>query len=321
MRNISGISVFSGKRLDASGGWPFGFRLQLLTASGELQLIDVDPSNDSSLEMIYTPYVLLRPRPQRQTWKIPNHIFQTWKEGPKTPEMEAAIETFRTQGGYMYNCLSDAQCADFLEKEFGRRFSNAYRVLAPGAYRADFWRYCILYKYGGVYADAKTTLLRNLDEILRPQDELILVRDIPSQCLLNGFLACSPGHPLMLIALSMTLERIEKREYGVDPLDICGPHLLGRAFCKWKGQKEDMMTLTPGYTSTMQVLGRSSDGVYIVSPEGEHLMEKNYPSYYNNDMDVRIHYPQLWAAHAVYLDAPPWTPQKTETSDTQSKNV
>ena len=281
----------------------------MLTSSNEIQMVDVRESSESSVEMVLRLYVSLQPRPERGNWKIPAHIFQTWKEGSKTPEMEATISTFQSQNGYAYNCLTDAQCTEFLHREFGERFRNAYTVLVPGAYRADFWRYCVLYKYGGVYADAKTTLFRSLDEIIRPHDELILVRDVPSQCILNGFIACSPGHPLLGIVLVMTLERIEKREYGVDPLDITGPHLLGRAFCRWKGYPEDTMTLTPGYTATMQILGRSEDRLYITSPEGENLMQKEYPSYYKNDMDVRIHYPLLWHAHAVYADQPPWTPK------------
>jgi hypothetical protein len=307
LQDISGCLRFTANRTDASGGWPIGFRLQMLTSSNEIQMVDVRESTESSVDMILRLYVSLKSRPERSKWKIPQIIFQTWKEGLKTPEMEATIATFQNQSGYVYNCLTDAQCAAFLHQEFGERFYKAYKVLAPGAYRADFWRYCILYKYGGVYADAKTSLLRNLDEIIRPNDELILVRDIPSQCILNGFIACTPGHPLLGIVLAMSLERIEKRDYGTGPLDITGPHLFGRAFCRWRGFPEDTMTLTPGYTSTMQILGRSADRVYITSPEGENLMQKEYPSYYNNDMDVRMHYPHLWAVHAVYTDQPPWT--------------
>jgi hypothetical protein len=308
LQDLSGQVLFQAKRKDSHTGWTKGFRLQVLTASGDIQMVDVPESKTSTTEMMLRMYIHLTPRIPRDQWKIPRHIFQTWKDGPKTPEMEAAISTFKAQEGYKHNCLTDEQCVTFLQDEFGERFSNAYKVLVPGAYRADFWRYCVLFKYGGVYADAKTTLFRNLDEILRPHDELVLVRDIPSQCLLNGFIACTPGHTLIAIVLALTLERIEKRHYGVDPLDITGPHIFGRAFCRWKQQVEDTMTLTPGYTSTMQILGRSEDGLYIVSPEGERLMQKEYPSYYKNDMDVRIHYPQLWAAHAVYADAPPWTP-------------
>lgn len=306
LQDTSGHLLFLIKRTDSSTGWSSPFRVWLYNSKNEVQIVDIPSCSFPELPLLIKPYIFFTKKPERQFWNIPAHIFQTWKAGTKTPEMEAAQATFEKQTGYVYGCFNDEQCAGFLYQEFGERYKNAYVNLVPGAYRADFWRYCILYKFGGVYADAKTTLFRNLDEIIRPQDELVLVRDIPSQCLLNGFIACKKNHPLLKIIIDMTLERIEKREYGVDPLDITGPHIFGRAFCKWMGVVEDTMTLTTGYTSTIQILERSEDKEYIISPEGEKLMQKEYKSYYKNDVDVRIHYPQLWAAHAVYADEPPY---------------
>lgn len=305
-QDISGNVILSVNRTDCSTGWDTPLRVLLMNTKNESQYIEIPPSPTSSLPILIKPYISLSPQPERQFWTIPPFIFQTWKTESKTPEMEAAQKTFRDQKGYIYGCFTDEQCTAFLQQEFGEKYKNAYLMLVPGAYRADFWRYCMLYKFGGVYADAKTTLYRPLDELIRPHDELVLVRDIPSQCLLNGFIACKPNHPLLKIVIDMVLERIENRSYGVDPLDITGPHIFGRAFCRWMGVVEDSMTLTPGYTSSIQILGRSEDKLYIVSPEGERLMQKEYESYYKKDVDVRIHYPQLWHMRAVYADQAPW---------------
>jgi hypothetical protein len=291
---------------DSSAGWTHPFKLSLRNVNNDVQLLEIDKSTDSTINIPIQPYISLTKQPLRKFWFIPPQIFQTWRDENRTPEMLAAQKTFQEQQGYIYRCFTDAQCYSFLETEYGEKYKKAYALLAPGAYRADFWRYCMLYKFGGVYADAKTTLFRPLDEILRPQDELVLVRDIPSKCLLNGFFACRPRHPLLKIVIDMVLERIEGREYGEDPLDITGPHIFGKAFCRWRGQKDDSMTLTPGYTSTIQILGRSEDKLYIISPEGENLMQKEYPSYYTNDIDVKFHYPQLWHMRAVYVDQPPY---------------
>lgn len=304
--DCSGISLLQVQRKDTETGWPDFTRLAMRNSVGDVQQIELQASERSQTELILRPYIPLMPRPNRQYWKIPPLIFQTWKDGEKSPEMQQAQQTFLSQNGYIYQHFTDQQCYDFLEAEFGPHVRDAYAVLVPGAYRADLWRYCVLYKFGGIYADIKTTLFRNLDEILRPEDELVLVRDVPSQCILNGFLACKPRHPLMKLAVEMALDRIFQRSYGVDPLDITGPHLLGRAFCRWMNCPEDTMTLTAGYTSTMQFLARSDDKLYIISPEGERLMQKEYESYYQKDMDVRVHYPQLWAHRAVYKDQPPW---------------
>ena len=67
----------------------------------------------------------------------------------------------------------------------GDRYADAYFLLTPGASRADFWRYCALWRFGGVYADSKMRLLRPLDDIIRSTDELVLTKDIPDTCILN----------------------------------------------------------------------------------------------------------------------------------------
>lgn len=294
------------ERTDLSGGWDQEFSVLIQNHLGEYQHIEVPKSDSHRLEIPLNLYISLRLRPDRKFWKIPPYIFQTWKAGDKTPEMEAAMATFTRQKGYTHICWTDDECYAFLLKVFGERYANAYKVLVPGAYRADFWRYCMLYKFGGVYADAKTTCLRPLDEILRPDDELILVRDLPSTCLLNGFIACRPNHPLLGIVIDMVLENIESRTYGTSPLDITGPHVFGKAFCRWKGYPYNTMNLFAGYTHTLQMLARHEDKVHIVSPEGEQIFVKEYNSYYKNDVDVSVHYPQLWAMRAVYADQPPW---------------
>lgn len=291
---------------DISGGWSDDFFISLANHQGEYQQLRVPRHTEQRFVIPLNLALSFRAKPDRQFWKIPPFIFQTWKSGEKTPEMKEAISSFSTQPGYTHVCWTDEECCNFLFNVFGDRYAKAYSLLVPGAFRADFWRYCILYKFGGVYADAKTTCLRALDEIIRPDDELILVRDIPETCLLNGFIACSPGHPLLGLVIEMVLKNIESRSYGEDPLDITGPHIFGRAFCRWKGYPDDTVSLFAGTTRTIQIFSRHSDKVHIISPEGERLLVKEYDSYYKNDVDVSTHYPQLWTLKAVYSDQPPY---------------
>jgi hypothetical protein len=293
------------KRCDISGGWDEPFSVSLRNITGSSMNYEVPKSIRQTLKIPINPFIGLSLAIPRADWKIPPIIFQTWRAGEITPEMKLARQSFLDQDHYKYICWNDEECLKFLHVEYGERYAKAYSMLVPGAYRADFWRYCVLYKFGGVYADAKTTCLRPLDEIIRPTDELVLVRDIPVTCLLNGFIACQPGHQLLKLAMEKTLENIEARAYGDDPLDICGPHLFGKMFCKLLSTPEDCLTLGPAYTPSIQILGRSKDKKYIISPEGEPLLEKEYDSYYKNDINVQFHYPALWASKLVYKDQLP----------------
>ncbi len=49
----------------------------------------------------------------------------------------------------------DSDCRSFIAREYPPDVLMAYDRLIPTAFKADLWRYCVLYKYGGVYLDVK----------------------------------------------------------------------------------------------------------------------------------------------------------------------
>ena len=53
---------------------------------------------------------------------------------------------------YLYN---DDDCRAFIRDAFPPDVVAAYDLLIPTAFKADLWRYCVLYKFGGVYLDIK----------------------------------------------------------------------------------------------------------------------------------------------------------------------
>ena len=56
---------------------------------------------------------------------------------------------------------------------------------APGAFKADLWRYSVLYAYGGVYLDDDSDIKTPLDEVIGIDDFLIMSEEGS-----NGFGAC-----------------------------------------------------------------------------------------------------------------------------------
>ncbi len=53
---------------------------------------------------------------------------------------------------YLFN---DSDCRAFILREYPPDVLTAYDRLIPTAFKADLWRYCVLYKYGGMYLDVK----------------------------------------------------------------------------------------------------------------------------------------------------------------------
>lgn len=65
--------------------------------------------------------------------------------------------------------ICDNQCKDdFMSTVFGNtKIYWAYSMINPlvGASKADIWRYCALYTYGGVYLDDDSDIKTPLDEV------------------------------------------------------------------------------------------------------------------------------------------------------------
>ena len=75
---------------------------------------------------------------------------------------------------YNFIFYDDNDCELFIKNNFDENVYKAYMSINSvyGAMKADFFRYCILYKNGGVYLDIDSVILRPLDELIR-DDELI----------------------------------------------------------------------------------------------------------------------------------------------------
>ena len=67
-----------------------------------------------------------------------------------------------------YNIIlyDDEMCRKFLLEEWGELYLNIFDFIVDGPIKADFWRLCILYKYGGVYSDIDNEPLLSFNEFI-----------------------------------------------------------------------------------------------------------------------------------------------------------
>jgi len=130
--------------------------------------------------------------------------------------------------------FTNSECDSFLKIYCPERVYDAYRTLVPGAYKADLWRLCILYLYGGVYIDAYATPHVSLDDMFRgcisEESSFVSILDSTSfQAVHNGFIACSRHHPFIRKTIENIVQNVESRFYGSSSLDITGPVALSKS--------------------------------------------------------------------------------------------
>ena len=81
--------------------------------------------------------------------KIPKYLFQTYNNINKIPpKVFQNIEKYAPD--YKHFIYDDTACKIFLKKYFVPEVLKKFNKLKLGAHKADLWRYCVLYIYGGI---------------------------------------------------------------------------------------------------------------------------------------------------------------------------
>ena len=135
-----------------------------------------------------------------------------------------------------YKYFNDYNCDEFIKNNFNYNIYKAYNSLIPTAYKADLWRYCILYKYGGIYGDLTQNVINNYD-VNKNNADIILVKD-RNVCNSNNniqisFIAVKQYNNFMRYLINNITNDILQKHKGLCPLDITGPRAFGRYFCKY----------------------------------------------------------------------------------------
>ena len=206
---------------------------------------------------------------------IPLHIYQTWHTKKLPPKMKECVEKLKKDNPEFEHHLYDIEdCRKFIGKHFDKEVLDAYDKLKPLAYKADLWRYCVLYKKGGIYLDIKYQcepgfkLIELVDKEyfmldcpyddgnISHEDDIKIINKKPyynniynkideNKCknkninIANGFIICKPKNKLMYECIQNCVKNIKNNYYGFNPLYPTGPGLLGDLYFKGDFSKID----------------------------------------------------------------------------------
>lgn len=167
---------------------------------------------------------------------IPKTVFQYWDTDPVPEEVQQVMESWQKLPGFEYRrfCRSDA--IGFLRDTFGPSHERAFLLANNVAEECDFLRLCLLYHFGGVYADADDRHLGGLDVLLDTRAGMILFRE-PFGAVANNFFCAAPGHPVLKIAMDLACGALVGRSRECT-WSKTGPGLLTRATAVFLAQPQ-----------------------------------------------------------------------------------
>ena len=223
---------------------------------------------------------------------IPLDIYQTWKTKDLPPKMEKCVETLKRQNPeFRHHLYDDEDCYQFIQDNFDPEVAEAYDALIPGAYKADLWRCCILYKRGGIYLDIKYYCADGF-KLINLTDKEYFVHDSTAYTtngdivdgIYNAMIVALPGNQKLKESIDRIVDNVKTQYYGKSDLEPTGPLCLAKSFSKSDFSNMDMVF---------------SNQTNDIRMNGKPVMIQ-YKEYYTRDNVGNNRYGDLWGRRNVY---------------------
>jgi len=180
------------------------------------------------------PYITLQKEKPETSSVIPRIIYQTWFTKGLPKYMNATVENLKGKHPtFTHYLFDDKDCREFIKEQLPEAL-EAYDNLIPGAYKADLWRYCCLYKTGGIYLDIKFNTAKdfNLESLL--DNEYYVADTIEphirqnKEGIYNAFIVSKPDNPILKKCIEEIIVSVKKRQKGPTALHLSGPQLMAK---------------------------------------------------------------------------------------------
>ena len=229
--------------------------------------------------------------------EVPLHIYQTWHSDEMPPKMAACVESIKLDNPeFKHHLFSDADCREFIEANFDGEVLDAYDSIIPGAFKADLWRYCVLYENGGVYLDIKYKCNAGF-KLKDIATDNFFAREyngegtgLSEKPIYTGCMISKPKNPVFMKCIRRICRNVKNKYYGYYNTEPTGPILVGSYFTD-----EEKAALEYAYHESNDIghIRRIKDGVDILSwyPEYRSEQKKGSKTGYWKD---------LWLERKIY---------------------
>ena len=172
---------------------------------------------------------------------IPLNVFHTYKTQLKSCNAKNYEKLKLQNQEFNFHFYDDNMCREFIKDNFKKDVVDAYDSLIPGAFKADLWRYCILYKKGGIYMDIKFTLSDNSKyKLIDLIDREYYVRDsfeldggrkltkYEGEYIYQALLVSNKNNKIMLKCIEKIVSNCKNKDVSEGLLGVTGPALIAQ---------------------------------------------------------------------------------------------
>jgi hypothetical protein len=236
--------------------------------------------------------------------KVPKILFQTWKSSQfKIEEIKEILKIRESLGKTQFVFHDDDDMFEYMASSWGRHpIHQVFQSLEFGAAKADVWRYCILYEYGGIYLDIDSafdvSLLDNLDKetdilvstednfvstdnvhLLETQNwlqQLCPQNQISKRIYLQWLFIAAPKSSALAIAIDLICSRWKQYDGITSPnplksiVNFTGPALFTEAIEIASAAGLVIKTLEPDFRGLARFKANAASAAFYLDVENRH---------------------------------------------------
>ena len=169
-------------------------------------------------------------------YEIPLVCYTTWHTNELPPKMQSNFDSLcENNPEIQFELFDEEKCRNFIEDNYDKDVLDAYDKLVPSSYKSDLWRYCVLFRLGGIYIDIKYNTANGFKLIeLCGKEHFVLDRDNyweeNQTGVYTALIVTKPRNKILRTCIQTITQNAETYMYGYNALYPTGPGLLGRVY-------------------------------------------------------------------------------------------
>lgn len=205
-----------------------------------------------------------------ETIFIPKKIFQTQKTREYVKnhgKILNAVKSWSSRDDFEYFFFDDQECFNFISDNFDENVLKAYEKCPVPVMKADLWRYCVIYKNGGIYADCDTICNIDPNVFLKNKCQLVCAPE-NNVHLCQWFFAAPKESPILKSIIDLSVQRILNTEKIIGPNIIhhlTGPGVFTDAIQDYLRKKE-----YPIFKDKIDYINYPFDDLYVINNQFFH---------------------------------------------------
>ena len=207
---------------------------------------------------------------------IPRNVYMVWHSSIIPPKMKENLDkSIKNNKEFDFIIYNNDKCREFIKDNFESAVLDAYDRLNPMAYKADLWRCCILYKYGGIYLDIKFMPVDGFKFIdIVDKERFMLERETTKSYwkdgtygICNSLIIAKAGNEILKDCIENIVDNVNNNYYGFNDLYPTGPGLLGQIYFEHKKKFDDVDLFFTGFINDKYTIQLNNSIILQSYPE------------------------------------------------------